>query len=112
MLLPGNPPPTPITNPAQPHRPDIFVFGKGTVDLNTLLPGPNDPLRPVVLYELVKIDMEFRWQRGEMITLEHYLATYPELGPAAELSPHLIFEEYRLSQQHGANTSLSVYRKR
>src|SRR5947209_6174217 len=56
--------------------------GASTVDLNKLLPGPGDPLRCPVLYELIKIDMEFRWRRGQIITLDHYLEAYPELGAA------------------------------
>jgi len=86
--------------------------GTSTVDFSKLLPGTSDPMRRAVLYELIKIDMEFRWRRGQIITLDHYLETYPELGPAENLSPLLIYEEYRLSQLHGVNTPLKVYQKR
>jgi Protein kinase domain len=84
----------------------------GTVDLNALLPARGDRLRPVVLYELIKIDMEFRWLRGQIITLDYYLEAFPEIGPADRVSPRLIYEEYRLSQLHGVNTPLPVYQKR
>jgi serine/threonine protein kinase len=84
----------------------------GAVDLNALLPAKGDPLRSAALYELIKIDMEFRWLRGQIITLDYYLETFPEIGPADKVSPRLIYEEYRLSQLHGVNTPLPVYQKR
>ena len=43
------------------------------------LPIPGDPLRVVVLLELIPIDMENRWERGDGILLEQYLEDYPEL---------------------------------
>src|SRR5260370_39499308 len=44
-----------------------------TVDLRQYLPPQDDPLRPVVLQELIKTHLEFRWKHRQGITLEEYL---------------------------------------
>src|SRR5258707_176183 len=37
------------------------------------LPPPGDPLRRPALIEMVKIDLERHWQRGQPVRLESYL---------------------------------------
>src|SRR5262245_37213924 len=49
------------------------------VDLATLLPTPDDSMRPVILQELIKTDLEIRWRRGRGIPLDRYLEKYLEL---------------------------------
>ena len=53
--------------------------------IEPFLPDEGDPLRLRLLIELVRIDQEHRWQRGEHQLLEQYLADWPELTsqPAA-----------------------------
>jgi serine/threonine protein kinase len=46
------------------------------------LPSADDPFRVAALVELVKIDLERQWQRGNRIGLTSYLARYPELASA------------------------------
>ena len=41
----------------------LNVERKGPVDLKSILPDEADPLRPLALRELVKVDMELRWRR-------------------------------------------------
>jgi serine/threonine protein kinase/formylglycine-generating enzyme required for sulfatase activity len=82
------------------------------VGLRELLPSPGDPLRSAVLHELIKIDLEFRWKQGRPVVLEDYVEKYPELGSLRELSPPLIFEEYRVRKLHGDRPPLDAYRKR
>ncbi|MCS6853058.1 MAG: bifunctional serine/threonine-protein kinase/formylglycine-generating enzyme family protein [Gemmataceae bacterium] len=83
-----------------------------SVSLHPFLPKPGDPLRLVVLHELVKTDLEIRWRRGRPVSLEQYLDKYPELGRAADLPASLIFEEYRIRQLHGDRPPLEQYRER
>ena len=44
------------------------------------LPPAGDPVRLAALIEMVKIDLERQWERGEPRTVETYLETYGELG--------------------------------
>ncbi|MEM8666753.1 MAG: protein kinase [Planctomycetota bacterium] len=63
-----------------------------------------EPLRTLVLTELIKVDLEYRWQhRDSPKRISEYLTEFPELrqedtsGPAAEL----IYEEYHVRRQAG-----------
>lgn len=50
---------------------------------------PTGPLRLSALTEMVKIDLDRQWQRGQRVRVEQYLEAFPELdtanGPALEL---------------------------
>ncbi|MCI0459725.1 MAG: serine/threonine protein kinase, partial [Gemmataceae bacterium] len=83
-----------------------------SVDLGQFLPPAGDRLRSVILRELIKTEMELRWQRGQIVGLEYYLEKFPELGNAGTLSPELIFEEYRVRQFYGDKPALSAYQAR
>ncbi len=83
-----------------------------SVDLGQFLPPPGDALRPIVLRELIKTELELRWQRGQRVHLESYLEKYPELGSASTIAPELIYEEYRVRQFYGDKPSLSVFEGR
>jgi serine/threonine protein kinase len=83
-----------------------------TVDMTAFLPPPDDPLRSVALHELIKTDMAARWSRGQIIGIEAYLEKFPELGTAAELSPALIYEEYRVRHVHGDKPPVNGYQRR
>src|SRR5437870_4835231 len=59
------------------------------IDLNLLLPPPDDPLRLTLLLELIKTDLEIRWRKGGRLIparLEDYLEKFPELGPTSQLT--------------------------
>ena len=81
-------------------------------DLGPFLPPPGDPLRPLVLQELVVIDLEMHWRRGQARELEQYLAKYPELGPADALPAGLVFNEYHARHRVGDRPPLDAYRQR
>ena len=85
---------------------------KGPVDLKSILPDEADPLRPLALRELVKVDMELRWRSGEAVKLDDYVRKYGELGPARLLPATLIFEEYRVRQLFGDRPELESYQSR
>src|SRR5690242_17694170 len=52
--------------------------GGAAPDLNAFLPPPGTPFRPVVLSELIKIDLEAGWRAGRGALVESYLERFPE----------------------------------
>ena len=83
-----------------------------SVDLKQHLPPPEDPMRGVLVHELIKIDLEARCRRGQAVLLESYLEQFPELGTAQTLSPRLIYEECRARLLYGDRPALSAYQGR
>jgi serine/threonine protein kinase len=81
-------------------------------DLGAFLPPPGDPLRTLVLQELVVIDLEMQWRRGRNPELEQYLKRYPELGGTDSLPVGLIFNEYHARHRVGDRPPLDAYRQR
>src|SRR5262249_9576567 len=57
--------------------------------IEDFLPHPNDSERRRVVEELIKIDLEYRWRRGDRPLIEEYLVRFSELsganGPPIEL---------------------------
>lgn len=82
------------------------------VEMNRFLPPLGSPLRPHVLHELIKIELEKRWRGGKIIGLESYLEKFPELGGPAKVSASLIYEEYRVRHVHGDRPQLQTYKQR
>jgi serine/threonine protein kinase len=66
-------------------------------------------LRRIVLPELVKVDLEYRWtRRGEAVRVEDYVEPYPDLfsdGVPADL----VYEEYRLRRENGIRVDVQEY---
>ncbi len=83
-----------------------------STDLEQFLPPAGTPIRRLALRELVLIDLETRWRQGQLISLEHYLERFPELGPAEALPVKLIYEEYQVRHRHGDRPRLASYQKR
>ncbi len=81
-------------------------------DLARFLPPPQDPLRKLVLQELIKIDLEARWRRNLSTGIEFYLQRFAELGKAKELPASLLYEEYRIRQYHGDRPPVTAYQRR
>jgi tetratricopeptide (TPR) repeat protein len=91
---------------------------------------PPDVGRRLVLRELIKIDLEYRWKSagtdpdGSKATasavghlearprLEDYLHCYPELGSTEEVPADLIAEEYRARRLAGDRPELAEYQER
>jgi HEAT repeat protein len=62
---------------------------------------PPGPLREAALVEMVKIDLERRWQRGERPAVEDYLRAFPELGTPDTVAADLLLAECEVRQQCG-----------
>jgi predicted Ser/Thr protein kinase len=72
----------------------------------------DSPLRPLALCEMVKVDLERRWQRGRKVLLDAYLKSYPELGTAETLPADLVWAEFRVRQRFGSRADLAEYQRR
>jgi serine/threonine protein kinase len=79
------------------------------VDLADYLPRPGDPLRPAVLRELVRTDVEIRHRLRRPVDVMDYSRRFPELG---EVPVSLLLDDYRLRGRFGQPVSLDYYRER
>ena len=70
------------------------------------------PLRRAALCELVKADLERRWQGGRKVLLDAYLKPYPELGTTETLPADLVWAEFRLRRRFGSRADLADYQRR
>ena len=77
--------------------------------LDRFLPPEDDPLRALILYELILTDLEFRWQRGLQASLKEYVQQFRELGDSEALPPELLYEEFRIRKRYGDPLSLADY---
>src|SRR5690606_32264048 len=81
--------------------------------IQRFLPADDEALRRLVATELVKLDLEYRWQyRRDARRLEDYARVLPELGPADALSLELIHEELQVRMQCGDRVSEQEIRQR
>jgi serine/threonine protein kinase len=76
------------------------------------LPPADKPLRLALLVGMVRIDLRRRWQRGQPVTVESYLESYPELGTPETVAAQLILEEYEARRQHGAPADRAEFARR
>lgn len=69
-------------------------------DLNEFLPAEPLSLRQLVLKELIKIDLEYRWQHHELPKqVEEYLEEFSDLAEDGGVPCDLIYEEFHLRRQ-------------
>jgi serine/threonine protein kinase len=83
-----------------------------TTDLGKFVPPPGAPSRLPLLRAVVQGDLQIAWRSGQPRTLEQYLKRYPELGPAQQLSPAMIFVEYQARRQAGEDPSPEDFKRR
>jgi serine/threonine protein kinase/tetratricopeptide (TPR) repeat protein len=84
----------------------------GRAILADFLPPPSHPLYRHVLGELIRIDLEYGWQRGRPKRLQDYQQQFPDLADDREIWVQIGFEEYRLRRQAGEQASPEEYRQR
>src|SRR3954465_14284692 len=75
-------------------------------------PPPDHPLYVAVLEELIRIDLEQHWLRGEARWLEDYLRRFPRLLEASASVRTLAFEEFRLRRRAGQAPPTDEYHLR
>lgn len=84
---------------------------QGQADLAAFLPAAADPLCAVALRELIRVDMEYSWQRGVPRRLQYYLERFPQLAQDPAGLHEVAFEEYRLRQQAGEDVGRADYQQ-
>lgn len=82
------------------------------VPLERFVPEPGNPLRAEVLHELIRIDLEHGWARGQPRTLSQYQDWYPEAFEDPDCAAELAFEEYRQRLQAGEQPDPADYAQR
>ncbi len=81
--------------------------------LATFLPEQPLELRRLVLTELIKVDLEYRWQQHNLPkTIEEYLAEFPELADGGKLPCDLIYEEFLIRRRTEKPPDGSEYLRR
>jgi serine/threonine protein kinase/predicted Zn-dependent protease len=88
---------------------EIAQARTGNTDLKTFLPERDHPLYAAVLCELVRVDLEYAWERGDRKRLDGYLASFPELFEDRDRLHDAAFEEYRLRRLAGEAPSPEEY---
>jgi eukaryotic-like serine/threonine-protein kinase len=81
-------------------------------ELKAFLPERSHPLYRSVLREVVRVDLRFRWDRGQPIPLEEYRTSFPDIFSDREILHAITFEEYRLRSQRGVNVTPGEYERR
>ncbi|MCA9009856.1 MAG: serine/threonine protein kinase [Planctomycetaceae bacterium] len=74
------------------------------------LPAHDSPHRNELASELIKLDLEHRWQRGLRRLVEEYSFDIPDLDTL--LSVELVFEEYHIRKTAGDRVSPTEYFRR
>src|SRR5262245_29429350 len=93
-------------SPAQ--RLDALWEGGGRPDLAEFLAGLG-PLPPGQLAELLLVDQRRRWQSGECLPGEDYLARFPDLAASDEHLLDVVYGEYRLRERRGEAPTVGEY---
>ena len=81
------------------------LAARGCAEIADYLPDPGDEVYPVVLRELVRVDLEFHWENGRPKRVESYLGAFPCLGEDPWGLSEIAFEEYRLRCRAGEEPS-------
>jgi serine/threonine protein kinase len=93
---------------------DLHFTGSRTEPrLGEYLPADKPELAKYILPELVKVDLEYRWQfRRSPRRVEEYVADFPTLGPVSQLPVDLIHEELQVRMQAGDRVTEAEIRRR
>src|SRR4051794_25021312 len=68
----------------------------GKACIEKFLPAPGTAGRDELICELIKIDLEYRWDKGQRATLEQYFTQFPQLLSSAATVLELIREEIQV----------------
>ena len=76
------------------------------------LPPASHPSFRSILCELVRVDLELHWTRGQPKRIEDYVRDFPILREDRELLQQVAFEEYRQRLQAGEFVHAGEYAER
>ena len=81
-------------------------------DVAEFLPAGPEHLRRLVLYELIKVDLDYRWSRDQTKrNVDGYLADYHDLAPEGPPCD-LLYEEYHVRKRAGDPVEVTDYLRR
>ena len=83
----------------------------GDVDLRSFLRDLPQEYHNAALLELVRVDLERQWRKGEPRRFTEYLDTYPELRASQTTIVDLLQDEYELRRGLGEEPNLDEYRQ-
>lgn len=82
-------------------------------NLGDFVPDEEPAVRKLILSELVKVDLEYRWRSRQFPKLlEEYLAEFPEMTEAGKAPVDLVYEEYHVRRQAGDEVEPKTYFQR
>lgn len=84
----------------------------GDARVADFLPAADHPLFLDALCELVRVDLEYGWMRGQPRRLEDYRSEFPALFRDPRMLRQIAFEEWRLRRQAGESPKVEEYRER
>jgi serine/threonine protein kinase len=117
----------PLKNPSQDEGTQLWHDLSGQIDalvaawdngprppsLKELLPAAPAESRRMMLIELIKVDLEYRWQQYDLPKrIEDYLAEFPELAEGNSVSCGLIYEEYLIRRRTASPPKPDEYLRR
>ena len=65
----------------------------GDADIDDYLPPPDCPNYPEILLELIRLDLEIRWKKGEQPRVEDYLEGFADSEFSPQAVEQLAYEE-------------------
>jgi serine/threonine protein kinase/tetratricopeptide (TPR) repeat protein len=109
---------TPVVNPRWREVEDFIEayesaqVRQGRASLRTYLPPREHPSYARIVQELIRVDLEYAWQRGDRKLLEEYRSQFPEVFADLPTLTEIAYEEYRLRRQAGESPSRQEYEER
>ncbi len=84
----------------------------GRADVEDFFPAADHPDFEAIATELLCVDLERRWHRGNAKTVETYLQQFPSVLASQHAIQQLAFEEYRLRNHLGEPVTPAEYARR
>src|SRR5260221_7617872 len=84
----------------------------GAAPLSEFLPAPQDPEYVSVLCELVRVDLDLHWSKGQPVGLDTYIREFTVLNERRDVLSQIAFEEYRQRVQAGQMVTPDEYQLR
>ncbi|RIK74614.1 MAG: hypothetical protein DCC68_22715 [Planctomycetota bacterium] len=88
------------------------LAAQGSAAIAEFLPPADNPAYDETLVELVRVDLEWSWNRGRRKPVETYLAEFPTLGGSPAAIGQIALEEYRVRRRLGDLVDPSEYARR
>lgn len=88
---------------------ELAWHGRSAPALADFLPPRGHARYPNIVLELVRVDIELRWQRGCARSLDDYRRQFPDLLDDPRALAQVAFEEFRARRQRGETVTAADY---